>query len=104
MPPISRGPSQAAHVSKSINRKLTGVTIPEQDAAGLAAGSELFLEQRAVGALTSLSRLVREGQRRGIAMLRCADIQERPLLAVTAGGPARVALWALSSDLGVARA
>ncbi|MCZ6843338.1 MAG: hypothetical protein O7G32_10975 [SAR324 cluster bacterium] len=92
------------HYRGHANRKLTGVTIPEQDAAGLTAGSELYLEQRAVGALTSLSRLVREGQRRGIAMLRCADIQERPLLAVTAGGPTRVALWALSSDLGVARA
>ncbi len=86
------------------NRKLAGVRIPHSAAEGLAAGSELYLEGKSVGALTSLSRLEREGSRRGIAMLRYQELQGWPALAVRPDGEAAVVPFPLASDLGTAKA
>ena len=84
------------------NRKLACVDFPAAEAERLAVGDELFLEGKAVGSLTSLSRLERGGLRRGIAMLRYQDLQQWPSLAAGADGAARAATRPLASDLGVA--
>jgi hypothetical protein len=85
------------------NRKLTGVTLPAAEEE-LRVGSELFLGEAAMGALTSLARLAREGRRKGIAMLRYREIQDGPRLALRPGGEAEVELWPLASDLGISKA
>lgn len=83
------------------NRKLATVDLPEAAAQGLAVGDELFLDGKSVGKLTGLSRLSRQGLRRGIAMLRYQELQQWPRLALDAQGAADVATRPLASDLGV---
>lgn len=82
------------------NRKLACVDLPAEAAGDLAPGDELFLDGKAIGTLTSLSRLERGGLRRGIAMLRYQELQQWPSLAVVAGGTAQAATSPLASDLG----
>lgn len=84
------------------NRKLACVDFPAAEAERLAVGDELYLEGKAIGSLTSLSRLERGGLRRGIAMLRYQELQQWPSLAAAADGAARAATRPLVSDIGVA--
>lgn len=90
------------HYRGQVNRKLVGLEIPESLAGGLEAGSELFDDESPAGALTSLTRLPREGVRQGIAMVRQEQAFGLKNLSPASGTPPAIKLHPLASDLGAA--
>lgn len=92
------------HHRGHVNRKLCALSIPEATAAHLQTGAELYVEGEAVGQLTSLARLPQQGERRGIAMVRWAQVSAGLPLATTPDGPAELRLLPLATDLGAGRA
>jgi folate-binding protein YgfZ len=88
------------HYRGHVNRKLGALRVPEAQAAELAPGAQLYAAGAAVGRLTSLARLPREGTRAGIALLRLETLQAGVPLAAAPEGPAAIRTAALATDLG----
>jgi len=90
------------HHRGHVNRKLCAVTLPEARAAALQPNADLFAAGQLAGVLTSLARLGRAGERRGIALVRWQHLQTAAPLAVAPDAPADIRLSALATDLGAA--
>ena len=88
------------HHRGHVNRKLCAVTLPESRAAGLQPDADLFADGQLAGVLTSLSRLSRDGERRGIALVRWQHLQSGAPLGAAPDAPADIRITALATDLG----
>lgn len=91
------------HHRGHVNRKLTAVAMPPAVAEGLAPDADLYADGKAVGILTSLSRLEVDGERRGIALVRWQYLESGAALAPAADAPATLRMEPVATDLGVAR-
>ncbi|HKJ00110.1 MAG TPA: hypothetical protein VKB51_16655 [bacterium] len=92
------------HHRGHVNRKLTGLVVPEATAKHLRPGAELFAEGQAVGQVTSLARLSNDDTRQGIAMVRWQHLAGGAPLAATPDAPADIQPVVLATDLGAERA